>query len=207
MTPGMASQYKNVEWLDGTASPLDFEACEVWPASRDNPICARLYQTPGKRWVLDPGNFYLEVLPVQAARLLVSWGWFLPGDLLLEKRARERAESPPGPSLPLPMARAVDDLVILYGPHDQPLVRGNPKPALGVNPYTIIKTLIEAGNPGLSLVALRVRTKQRGARNTLTRIATGDPDWNYVIQFPGKARLGGYRIGHPGHKHVQAEAS
>ena len=203
----MASRYKDVEWLDGTASPLDLEACEVWPSSRENPFCNRLYRTVERRWVLDPGGFHFEIPPRQAANLLASWGWFLPGDLILERMARETAGSSPGQALPLPVARAKDDLVILFGPHDEPLVRGNPKPALGENPYAIIKTLIEAGDPGLSLKDLRLRTKQGGARGTLTRIASGDPDWNYVIQFPGKSRLSRYRIGHPGHKHIRSEAS
>jgi hypothetical protein len=109
--------------------------------------------------------------------------------------------------LPLAVAKAKEDLVILYGPHDEPLVRGNPKPALGENPHTVIRTLIEAGEPGLRLVTLRLRTKLNGARAILTRIANSDPDWNYVIHFPGRSRSGGYRIGHPGYRHVRAEAS
>jgi len=207
--PGMGSRVKDVEWLDGTASPIDLAACEVWPASRDNPLCSRLYKTLSQRWVLDPGGFRIEILARQATQLLASWGWFLPGSLILERISRETIQSSPGHALPLPtpLARTKDDLVILFGPHDEPLVRGNPKPALGENAHKIIKTVIEAGESGLSLVALRLKSKQNGARNTLTKIATKDPDWGYVIQFPGKVKSGGYRIGHPGLKHVRSEAS
>jgi hypothetical protein len=144
----------------------------------------------------------MEFVPHRAAILLLNWGLRLPIDLASNLRDHERAEAPPTLPLPLPLAAAKENLVVLYGPLDKPLVLGRPKPVLGPIPHKVIRTLIEAGEDGLSLVDLRVESKHQGARNILKRIAATDPDWEYVIRFPGRRRLGGYRIGHPPRCHL-----
>jgi hypothetical protein len=204
--PRKAGRYRDVEWLDESTSPLDLESCEEWPASREDPICARLYETPEKRWVLDAGCLYLELRPIRAANLLLRWGWPLPGDLGLEWKASQKAETVPTETLPLPVATSCYGLIILYGPHDEPLVKGKPKEALGPIRHKIILTLIEAGEEGLGLIELRKRSGYEGVRGVLTRIAK-DPDWGSVIQFPGRARAGGYRIGPPGFRHRLAASN
>lgn len=203
----MSSRHKDVDWLDGVTRPLDLETCEERPSSRDSPLCSRLYWTPDRRWVLDAGGLYLEVPPLRAANLLLQWGWPLPADLAIGWKIREDAERTPGPHLPLPVARAKDDLVILFGPEDEPLVLMKPKPPLGPIRHKIIETLIDAGDSGLTLIGLINDTGHGGARNALKNLADRDEDWRSVLQFPGLGRTRRYRIGRPGYRHSKAEAS
>jgi hypothetical protein len=197
----MAATPKYVQWLDETLSPLDLETCEVWTPNREDPTRPRLYRTRDDRYVLNSHSLYIEVTMRSAVACLVNWGMPLFGVLAQLAKERERADSPPSPRVPLPSIAAKDDLVILYGPFDEPRVLGTPKPALGKVRHKVIKTLIEAGDDGLSLDELRNQSTHMGARNVLTGIARKDDDWRSVIWFPGRSRVGGYRIDHPARRH------
>src|SRR5438309_10268050 len=97
---------KIIECLDNIPRPFDLDACEVWHSCRQNPLAARLFKTIDRRWFLDASGSYLELEPARAAALLHGWGQPLPPDLAEALKSREAAESPPGPKLPLPLARA-----------------------------------------------------------------------------------------------------
>ena len=84
--------------------------------------------------------------------------------------------------------------VILAGKTKQPKVRGRPKPVLRHAQYNVVKALVGAGETGLTVDQLVHQSGHSDARGILRRLADSDPDWQAVIQFPGKAG-GHYRIG------------
>jgi hypothetical protein len=193
----MATRFKEVEWLDETVGALDLESCEERTSTRDDPMRPHLYRTPEGRFVLELNCAYFELSGISAARCILGWGLAPPLELALLLKEHERAQSSPSQRLPLPPVTSTENAVILFGPLDSPIVLGKPKRPLGPIRHTVIKTLIDAGDEGLSMVELRNRSGLGGARGVLERIRDGDDDWRSVIWFPGRSRLGHYRIVHP----------
>jgi hypothetical protein len=89
-----------------------------------------------------------------------------------------RAPAAPGNKAPAEL------LVILRGQADEPIVRGKRKDRLTVARYNIVKTLMEAGEDGLSGDDLVSKSKHGGAVNTLKALANQDEDWGSVIVLP-----------------------
>ena len=82
--------------------------------------------------------------------------------------------------------------VVLYGPHEAPVVNDHDKPTLTYECYRVVKALVDAGNRGRSLAKLQELASS--ARRILKRLCDEDEDWREVIWFPGGKGRGGYRI-------------
>src|SRR5690349_20461118 len=133
----MPDRFKDVIWLDGTAGSINLNLCKNWPARGSAPLSARLYLTPDRRWVLDPGGPLLELAPEPAGDLLINWGWKLPPELFSLWQEAKTSASPPPERLPLPP-------VVLGKPTEAPIVRGKPKERLSEAQYNVIHALLEA---------------------------------------------------------------
>ncbi len=84
-------------------------------------------------------------------------------------------------------------LIILGTRGDEPIVNGIRKARLTSARYDIIKTLLAAGENGLTGDELVNKSLHGGAVNTLKTLAKSDPDWGVVIQLAGGPG-GRYRI-------------
>lgn len=73
------------------------------------------------------------------------------------------------------------------------VIDGQPVERLRVTQYDVIKTLIDAGDEGLSKDDLEQDSRHPDARGILTRLRKKDDRWRQVIQMPGKSWRG-YRI-------------
>jgi hypothetical protein len=137
------------------------------------------WRTPGRAVDIDPlaGNL------ADAAGQLRHW---------LEATNGTTRDKPGGSEV---KAVAASKQVQLFGPGQQPIVKGKKKPALTKPRYDVVATLIRAGEAGLSKDALDKNSKHGDARRVLRRLADGDRDWRAVIQFPGTGGMGKhYRI-------------
>ena len=84
--------------------------------------------------------------------------------------------------------------VKLFGPGEQPVVRGKKKAALTKARYDVVKALLDAGEAGLHKDALAVKSKHSEPQKRLYELVK-DRDWKSVIQLPGRNGQGkGYRI-------------
>jgi hypothetical protein len=84
--------------------------------------------------------------------------------------------------------------VVLRGRDEGPIVLGKEKPVLTDREYNVVKALLDAGDRGLTKDKLDEKSGHSEARKVLKAIRDADEDWAAVIQMPGKAGMGGYRI-------------
>ena len=82
---------------------------------------------------------------------------------------------------------------VLGRPTDPVKVLGKDKPQLTMQQYDVVKSLLNAGERGLTKDELVTRSRHTDARGILKRLADSDPDWEEVISFAGRTG-GGYRI-------------
>jgi hypothetical protein len=97
----------------------------------------------------------------------------------VEKRREHRPDNEPS----VVLGRTTDPVNIL----------GKEKPQLTMQQYDVVKSLLNAGERGLTKDELVTRSCHTDARGILKRLADSDPDWEKVISFAGRAG-GGYRI-------------
>jgi hypothetical protein len=83
--------------------------------------------------------------------------------------------------------------VVLRGLGERPIVGGVEKSPLTRAQHDVVKTLLDAGERGLSKDELECESKHGDARKILKRLAESDPGWKAVIHFAGRTG-GGYRI-------------
>ncbi len=84
--------------------------------------------------------------------------------------------------------------LILRGRDECPIVLGKEKAPLTDRQYNVIKTLLDAGKRGLTKDKLDEKSGHPDARKVLKALQKQDEDWAAVIQMPGTAGKGGYRI-------------
>ena len=110
----------------------------------------------------------------------------------VRRRKRGSSRKRPGeaePPIPVCQSKAVR----LFGPGEQPVVRGKKKDILTTPQYDVVQTLIEAGDSGLSKDQLVKKSGHGDARKIMKRLANRDSDWKAVLVFPGTPGRG-YRI-------------
>lgn len=115
----------------------------------------------------------------------------VPTELLedLRRDAEQPATAPePAPSAVV-SASPCKATLNLNGPAAPPILNGKAKDRLTAAQYDVLRTLLDAGEDGLSGDRLAQRSKHEGAVNILKRLAKSDPDWARVIQLPGRAGL------------------
>src|SRR5262249_42069474 len=83
--------------------------------------------------------------------------------------------------------------VMLPKASEQPTVCGQTKSRLTFARYNIVKTLVMAGQAGLTGDELVKKSGHSGAVNTLKALARSDAEWGRAIQLPGVPG-GRYRI-------------
>jgi hypothetical protein len=83
--------------------------------------------------------------------------------------------------------------VVLGQQGQGPVVLGKQKPPLTRTRYDVVKTLLEAGQDGLTVDELAKKSHHGDAVNSLKKLARSDPDWGAVISLPGSSGMG-YRI-------------
>jgi hypothetical protein len=76
--------------------------------------------------------------------------------------------------------------VQLFGPGEQPKVKGKLKPALTVERYNTVQALIQAGDKGLTKDKLDEKSGHTEARKALADMVKKDRDWKAVIVMPGE---------------------
>jgi hypothetical protein len=84
--------------------------------------------------------------------------------------------------------------VVLRGRDEGPLVLGKEKPRLTDREYNVVKAVLDASEHGLTKDKLDEKSGHSESRKVLAALRDSDPDWAAVIQMPGKAGMGGYRI-------------
>lgn len=84
---------------------------------------------------------------------------------------------------------------MLGGPDQKPVVLGRPKKPLPPVKYLVVKTLLEAGEAGLSKPDLEARTGKAEAVKHLRLLRDSDDDWKAVIVMAGSPG-NRYRIRH-----------
>lgn len=97
------------------------------------------------------------------------------------------------PATPAPDSPAPQPVVVVQGPGKPVFVRGKEKRALTMPQLCVVQALLAAGAKGLSKDELDRRSGITDARKVLQRLSASDPDWQAVIQLPGRAGVG-YRI-------------
>jgi hypothetical protein len=106
-------------------------------------------------------------------------------------------QPPPAEAVPKPQAGqpgAETPAVVLGGPREPPIVRGQEKPVLTPARYKVVRTLVDASPKSLSKDQLDDKSGHTDARKILKDLADSDPDWAAVIHFSGPSRQG-YWIG------------
>jgi hypothetical protein len=84
--------------------------------------------------------------------------------------------------------------VVLRGRDEGPLILGKEKPPLTDRQYNVIRSLLNAGEDGLTKDKLDEKSGHSESRKVLSALRDSDPDWAAAIHMPGKAGRGGYRI-------------
>jgi hypothetical protein len=84
--------------------------------------------------------------------------------------------------------------VVLRGRDEGPIVLGKEKQVLTDREYNVVKALLDAGDRGLTKDKLDDKSGHSESRKVLKALRNADEDWAAVIQMPGKAGRGGYRI-------------
>jgi hypothetical protein len=135
------------------------------------------------------------IIPADLARRLETAISLLHGAILSEEAANGNREEPAsGGRGGSPAAPEDTRRVVLRSRQEGPIVLGREKPPLTEREYNIIQALLEAGERGLSKDKLDEKSGHSEARKVLKTLRESDPDWEAVIQMPGKAGMGGYRI-------------
>jgi hypothetical protein len=106
--------------------------------------------------------------------------------LRIAERACDPARTPPPPE--------DGPRVVLRGRNQGPIVLAKEKQKLTLAQYNVVKTLLDAGEVGLTKDTLVEKSRHTDARGVLARLADTDDDWKAVIHFAGEPG-GGYRIG------------
>ena len=107
-------------------------------------------------------------------------------NLVFARRRREaKASATPAEQQP----------VRLLGLNASPIVLGRPKPPLSPAQYTAVSVLLRGGHEGCTSTEL-YGDGPKGWYKVLMRLKASDPDWDAVIQFPGRPH-GRYRIAFP----------
>jgi hypothetical protein len=89
--------------------------------------------------------------------------------------------------------RVVSTPVVLWKPHEKPVVRGNEKRPLRITQFNVVQALLKAGESGLTKDALIRSSGHTDALGILKRLKESDSDWGAVIHFADKPG-GHYRI-------------
>ena len=101
-------------------------------------------------------------------------------------QAGDESEAPPTDSDdPIPIVKTDSGSVLLFDPHDRPIVNGTEKPTLTYAQYNVVMALLKAGDKGLTKDALDRNSGHTDARKILGRLANKDNDWKAVILLPG----------------------
>lgn len=74
---------------------------------------------------------------------------------------------------------------MLRGPAEGPLIRGREVERVTQVQFEILKTLIDAGERGLSLPELKRFSGHETAEKTLKRLAQSSEIWKQIILLPG----------------------
>ncbi len=95
--------------------------------------------------------------------------------------AKESPADEPPETKPVAASKQVQ----LYGPGEQPMVKGKLKPTLTTKRYNTVQALIEAGENGLTKDELDRKSGHVEARKALSDMAKEDDGWRAVIIMPG----------------------